>query len=206
LTRADLSGEAIRLGRLLGELLQEGEVFGLLALMLLQESRRAARTSPSGDLILLDDQDRSLWNRRQIEEGKALVARAMASARIGAYTLQAAIAAIHADARDPAVTDWTQIVSLYDVLAQAEPSPVIELNRAVAIAMRDGPAAGLELIDAILLRGELADYHLAHSARADLCRRLHKTSEARDSYRRALELARQEPERRFLERRLSELA
>jgi RNA polymerase sigma-70 factor, ECF subfamily len=206
LTRADLSGEAIRLGRLLGELLQEGEVFGLLALMLLQESRRAARTSPSGDLILLDDQDRSLWNGTQIEEGKSLVARAMASERIGAYTLQAAIAAIHADARDPAATDWSQIVSLYDVLAQAEPSPVIELNRAVAIAMRDGPAAGLVLIDAILLRGELADYHLAHSARADLCRRLQKTSEARDSYRRALELARQEPERRFLERRLAELA
>jgi RNA polymerase sigma-70 factor (ECF subfamily) len=206
LTRADLSGEAIRLGRLLGELLQEGEVFGLLALMLLQESRRAARTSPSGDLILLDDQDRSLWNGTQIEEGKSLVARAMASERIGAYTLQAAIAAIHADARDPAATDWSQIVSLYDVLAQAEPSPVIELNRAVAIAMRDGPAAGLVLIDAILLRGELADYHLAHSARADLCRRLQKTTEARDSYRRALELARQEPERRFLERRLAELA
>ncbi len=206
LTRADLSGEAIRLGRLLGELLPEGEVFGLLALMLLQESRRAARTSPSGDLILLDDQDRSLWNRAQIEEGKALVTRAMASTRVGAYTLQAAIAAIHADARDPAATDWAQIVSLYDVLAQAEPSPVIELNRAVAIAMRDGPAAGLELIDAILLRGELADYHLAHSARADLCRRLQKTSEARKSYRRALELARQEPERRFLERRLGELA
>jgi RNA polymerase sigma-70 factor, ECF subfamily len=181
-------------------------VFGLLALTLLQESRRAARTSPSGDLILLDDQDRSLWNRAQIEEGRALVTRAMASARIGAYTLQAAIAAIHADARDPAATDWTQIVSLYDVLAQAEPSPVIELNRAVAIAMRDGPAAGLELIDAILLRGELAEYHLAHSARADLCRRLQKTSEARESYRRALELARQEPERRFLERRLTELA
>jgi RNA polymerase sigma-70 factor (ECF subfamily) len=206
LTRSDLSGEAIRLGRLLGELLQEGEVFGLLALMLLQESRRAARTSPSGDLILLDDQDRAMWNRAHIEEGKALVTRAMASARIGAYTLQAAIAAIHADARDPAATDWDQIVSLYDVLAQAEPSPVIELNRAVAIAMRDGPAAGLELIDAILLRGDLADYHLAHSARADLCRRLQKTSEARASYRRALELARQEPERRFLERRLTELA
>jgi RNA polymerase sigma-70 factor (ECF subfamily) len=181
-------------------------VFGLLALMLLQESRRAARTSPSGDLILLDDQDRSLWNRAQIDEGRALVTRAMALSRIGAYTLQAAIAAIHADARGPAATDWAQIVAIYDVLAQAEPSPVIELNRAVAIAMRDGPAAGLELIDAILLRGELADYHLAHSARADLCRRLQKTSEARESYRRALELARQEPERRFLERRLAELA
>jgi RNA polymerase sigma-70 factor (ECF subfamily) len=206
LTRADLSGEAIRLGRLLGELLQEGEVFGLLALMLLQESRRAARTSPNGDLILLDDQDRSLWNREQIDEGRALVTRAMASSRIGAYTLQSAIAAIHADARNPAATDWAQIVAIYDVLAQAEPSPVIELNRAVAIAMRDGPAAGLVLIDAILLRGELADYHLAHSARADLCRRLQKTPEARESYQRALELARQEPERRFLERRLAELA
>jgi RNA polymerase sigma-70 factor (ECF subfamily) len=206
LTRADLSGEAIRLGRLLGELLPEGEVFGLLALMLLQESRRAARTSPTGDLILLDDQDRALWNRAQIDEGKALVARAMASPRIGAYTLQAAIAAIHADTSNPAATDWAQIVALYDVLAQAEPSPVIELNRAVAVAMRDGPAAGLELVDALLARGELADYHLAHSARADLCRRLQRTTDARASYRRALELARQEPERRFLERRLAELA
>jgi RNA polymerase sigma-70 factor (ECF subfamily) len=205
LTRADLSGEAIRLGRLLGELLPEGEVFGLLALMLLQESRRAARTSPSGDLILLDDQDRSLWNRAQIEEGKALVARAMAASRIGAYTLQAAIAAIHADASYPDATDWAQIVALYDVLAQAEPSPVIELNRAVAIAMRDGPAAGLELVDELLARGELTEYHLAHSARADLCRRLQKTNDARESYERALELARQEPERRFLERRLAEL-
>ncbi|HJQ80483.1 MAG TPA: RNA polymerase sigma factor [Lacipirellulaceae bacterium] len=205
LTRADLSGEAIRLGRLLGELLPEGEVFGLLALMLLQESRRAARTSPTGDLILLDDQDRALWNRAQIEEGKSLVTRAMASPRIGAYTLQAAIAAIHADASNPAATDWAQIVALYDVLAQAEPSPVIELNRAVAVAMRDGPAAGLELIDALLARGELADYHLAHSARADLCRRLQRTSDARASYQRALELVRQEPERRFLERRLAEL-
>ena len=205
LTRADLSGEAIRLGRLLGELLPEGEVFGLLALMLLQESRRAARTSPTGDLILLDDQDRALWNRAQIEEGKSLVTRAMASPRIGAYTLQAAIAAIHADASNPAATDWAQIVALYDVLAQAEPSPVIELNRAVAVAMRDGPAAGLELIDALLARGELADYHLAHSARADLCRRLQRTSDARASYQRALELVRQEPERRFLERRLAEI-
>jgi RNA polymerase sigma-70 factor (ECF subfamily) len=206
LTRADLSGEAIRLGRLLGELLPEGEVFGLLALMLLQESRRAARTSPTGDLILLDDQDRSLWNRVQIEEGKALVADAMAAARIGAYTLQAAIAAVHADAPTPDATDWAQIVALYDVLAQAEPSPVVELNRAVAIAMRDGPAAGLELVDQLLARGELAEYHLAHSTRADLCRRLQKNSEARESYLRALALARQEPERRFLERRLIELA
>jgi RNA polymerase sigma-70 factor, ECF subfamily len=206
LTRADLSGEAIRLGRLLGELLPEGEVFGLLALMLLQESRRAARTSPTGDLILLDDQDRALWNSAQIEEGKALVAHAMSSPRIGAYTLQAAIAAIHADASNPAATDWAQIVALYDVLAQAEPSPVIELNRAVAVAMRDGPTAGLELVDSLLARGELADYHLAHSARADLCRRLQRTTDARASYQRALELARQEPERRFLERRLAELA
>jgi RNA polymerase sigma-70 factor (ECF subfamily) len=205
LTRADLSGEAIRLGRLLGELLPEGEVFGLLALMLLQESRRAARTSPTGDLILLDDQDRSLWNRAQIDEGKALVARAMAAARIGAYTLQAAIAAVHADAPYPDATDWAQIVALYDVLAQAEPSPVVELNRAVAIAMRDGPAAGLELVDELLARGELAEYHLAHSTRADLCRRLKRTTDARASYERALELARQEPERRFLERRLAEL-
>jgi RNA polymerase sigma-70 factor (ECF subfamily) len=205
LTRADLSGEAIRLGRLLGEMLPEGEVFGLLALMLLQESRRAARTSPSGDLILLDDQDRSLWNREQIDEGKALVAGAMSSPRIGAYTLQAAIAAVHADAPYPASTDWAQIVALYDVLAQAEPSPVVELNRAVAIAMRDGPAAGLELVDQLLARGELAEYHLAHSTRADLCRRLERTTDARASYQRALELARQEPERRFLERRLAEL-
>jgi RNA polymerase sigma-70 factor (ECF subfamily) len=205
LTRADLSGEAIRLGRLLGELLPEGEVIGLLALMLLQESRRAARTSPTGDLILLDDQDRSLWNRTQIEEGKALVARAMDATRIGAYTLQAAIAAVHADAPYPDATDWAQIVALYDVLAQAEPSPVVELNRAVAIAMRDGPAAGLELVDQLLARGELTEYHLAHSTRADLCRRLRRTNDARASYERALELARQEPERRFLERRLAEL-
>jgi RNA polymerase sigma-70 factor, ECF subfamily len=205
LTRADLSGEAIRLGRLLSELLPEAEVVGLLALMLLQESRRAARTSSSGDLVLLDDQDRSLWNRSQIEEGKSLVARALASPGIGAYTLQAAIAAIHADATEASATDWAQIVAIYDVLEQAEPSPVIELNRAVAIAMRDGPAAGLELIDAILARGELADYHLAHSARAELCRRLGRVADARASYQRALDLARQGPERRFLERRLAEL-
>jgi RNA polymerase sigma-70 factor (ECF subfamily) len=185
--------------------LPEGEVFGLLALMLLQESRRAARTSPTGDLILLDDQDRSLWNRAQIEEGKALVARAMDATRIGAYTLQAAIAAVHADAPYPDATDWAQIVALYDLLAQAEPSPVVELNRAVAIAMRDGPAAGLELVDQLLARGELTEYHLAHSTRADLCRRLKRANDARASYERALELARQEPERRFLERRLAEL-
>jgi RNA polymerase sigma-70 factor (ECF subfamily) len=206
LTRADLSGEAIRLGRLLYELLPEAEVAGLLALMLLQESRRAARTSPTGDLILLVDQDRSLWNREQIAEGKSLVERALASQRIGPYTLQAAIAAVHADAPSADATDWNQIVALYDVLMRAERSPVVELNRAVAVAMRDGPSAGLALIEEILERGELSDYHLAHSAKADLCRRLGKADEARASYRRALELARQEPERRFLERRLAELS
>jgi RNA polymerase sigma-70 factor (ECF subfamily) len=205
LTRADLSGEAIRLGRLLNELLPEPEVTGLLALMLLQESRRVARTSPAGDLILLDDQDRSLWNRDQIAEGKALVERALSSRRFGPYTLQAAIAAVHAESPNAAATDWSQIVGLYDVLARSEPSPVVQLNRAVAVAMRDGPEAGLALIDAILARGDLADYHLAHSARADLCRRLGKMAEARASYRQALALTRQEPERRFLERRPAEL-
>jgi RNA polymerase sigma-70 factor, ECF subfamily len=205
LTRADLSGEAIRLGRLLAELLPEPEVMGLLALMLLHESRRLARTSPVGDLILLEDQDRSLWNRDQIAEGKALVEKALSSRRFGPYTLQAAIAAVHADAPSAAVTDWTQIAGLYDALVRAEPSPVIELNRAVAVAMCDGPATGLPLIDAILARGDLADYHLAHAARADLCRRLGRTAEARASYESALTRARQEPERRFLERRLSEL-
>jgi RNA polymerase sigma-70 factor, ECF subfamily len=205
LTRSDLSGEAIRLGRLLIELLPEPEAMGLLALMLLHESRRAARASPAGDLVLLDDQDRSLWNRDQIAEGLALVQRALASRRIGPYTLQAAIAAVHAEAPTAAATDWSQIVGLYDVLARANPSSVIELNRAAAVAMRDGPAAGLTLIDAILARGELDDYHLAHSARADLCRRLGRTAEARVSYERALGLTRQEPERRFLERRLREL-
>jgi RNA polymerase sigma-70 factor (ECF subfamily) len=206
LTRHDLSGEAIRLGRLLIELLPEPEAMGLLALMLLQESRREARASPTGELILLDEQDRSLWNREQIAEGLALVQRALASRRFGSYTLQAAIAAVHAQAPDTAATDWSQIVALYDLLVQAAPSPVVELNRAVAVAMRDGPPAGLVLIDAILERGELADYHLAHSARADLCRRLGKTAEARVSYRRALTLARLEPERRFLERRLTGLS
>ena len=206
LTRPDLSGEAIRLGRLLVELLPEPEAMGLLALMLLQESRRAARTSPAGELVLLDDQDRSLWNREQIAEGSALVERALSSRRFGPYTLQAAIAAVHAEAPHAAATDWAQIVGLYDVLVRAEPSPVVELNRAVAVAMRDGPAAGLALIDAILARGDLADYHLAHSARADLCRRLGRTAEARASYERALGLTRQEPERRFLERRLGELS
>ncbi len=205
LTRADLSAEAIRLGRLLVELLPEPEVLGLLALMLLHESRRPARTSPDGELILLDDQDRALWDRGQIAEGAALVQRALASRRIGPYTLQAAIAAVHAEAPVAAATDWAQIVGLYDVLVRAEPSPVVELNRAVAVAMRDGPAAGLALIDAILGRGDLADYALAHSARADLCRRLGKTGDARASYERALALTRQEPQRRFLERRLAEL-
>jgi RNA polymerase sigma-70 factor (ECF subfamily) len=205
LTRADLSGEAIRLGRLLVELLPEPEAMGLLALMVLHESRRPARASSSGELILLDDQDRSLWNREQILEGTALVERALASRRIGPYTLQAAIAAVHAEAPAAAATDWAQIVGLYDVLARAEPSPVVELNRAAAVAMRDGPAAGLALIDAILARGDLADYPLAHSARAELCRRLGKAGDARASYERALGLTRQEPQRRFLERRLAEL-
>ncbi len=205
LTRHDLSGEAIRLGRLLIELLPEPEVMGLLALMLLHESRRAARTSPAGELVLLDDQDRSLWNREQIAEGSALVERALSSSRFGPYTLQAAIAAVHAEAPNAAATDWAQIVGLYDVLARADPSPVVELNRAVAVAMRDGPLAGLALIDAILAGGDLGNYHLAHAARADLCRRLGRTAEARASYERALGLTRQEPERRFLERRLSEL-
>jgi RNA polymerase sigma-70 factor (ECF subfamily) len=205
LTRADLSGEAIRLGRLLLELLPEPEVMGLLALMLLQESRRAARTSPTGELILLENQDRSLWNREQIAEGVALVERALLSRRFGPYTLQAAIAAVHSEASNAALTDWPQIVALYGVLARAEPSPVVELNRAVAVAMRDGPGAGLTLIDAIFARGELTDYHLAHSARADLCRRLDKRAEARSSYERALALTQLEPERRFLEKRLREL-
>jgi RNA polymerase sigma-70 factor, ECF subfamily len=205
LTRHDLSGEAIRLGRLLLEWLPEPEVVGLLALMLLHESRRAARTSPDGELVLLDAQDRSLWNREQIAQGAALVQRALSSRRIGPYTLQAAIAAVHAQAPTAAATDWAQIVGLYDVLARAEPSPVVELNRAAAVAMRDGPLAGLALIDAILARGDLSDYHLAHSARAELYRRLGRTAEARASYERALGLTRQEPERRFLERRLGEL-
>jgi RNA polymerase sigma-70 factor, ECF subfamily len=208
LTRADLSAEAIRLGRLLGELLPqpESEVVGLLALMLLQESRRTARTSPAGELVLLEDQDRSLWNREQIAEGLSLVGRAIESRQFGPYTLQAAIAAVHAEAATAPATDWGQIVALYGVLAQIEPSPVIELNQAVAVAMRDGSAAGLELIDAILARGDLGDYHLAHSARAELCRRLGRTAEAKASYRRAIELAQQETERRFLEGRLHGLS
>jgi RNA polymerase sigma-70 factor, ECF subfamily len=205
LTRSDLSDEAIRLGRLLAELLPEPEVMGLLALMLLQESRRNARTSRTGDLILLEDQDRSLWNPDQIAEGSVLVARALSSRRFGRYTLQAAIASVHADASDVAATNWTQVAGLYDLLLRVEPSPVVDLNRAVAVAMRDGPEAGLGLIDAILARGDLADYHLAHAARADLFRRLGRAEEARASYATALTLARQEPERRFLERRLAEL-
>jgi RNA polymerase sigma-70 factor, ECF subfamily len=205
LTRTDLSSEAIRLGRLLVELLPEPEVLGLLALMLLHESRRAARTSPEGELVLLEDQDRSVWNREQIAEGVALVERSLSSGQFSPYTLQAAIAAVHAEAPNIAATDWAQIVGLYDMLAQVVPSPVVELNHAVAIAMRDGPLAGLVLIDAILARGDLADYHLAHAARADMCRRLGRTAEARTSYQRALGLTQQEPERRFLERRLGEL-
>jgi RNA polymerase sigma-70 factor, ECF subfamily len=206
LTRVDLSAEAIRTGRLLVLLLPEPEAIGLLALMLLQESRRIARTSPAGELILLSDQDRSLWNREQIAEGSALVERAIASRRFGPYTLQAAIAAVHAEAASPDATDWNEIVGLYDLLLEMDGSPVIELNRAVAVAMRDGPPAGLALVDAILARGDLLDYHLAHAARADLCRRLGRSADARASYQRAIALAKQEPERRFLERRVAELS
>ena len=205
LTRVDLSREAIRLGRLLMELLAEPEVIGLLALMLLQESRRAARASPSGEIVLLADQDRSLWNRDQIAEGAALVERALVSRRFGPYSLQAAIAAVHAEAQSPEATDWREIVGLYDILLRVDPSPIVELNRAVAVAMRDGPADGLALVDAILARGDLQDYRLAHATRADLCRRLGETGQARASYERALALTQQEPERRFLERRLHEL-
>lgn len=205
LTRPDLSAEAIRLGRLLVELLPEPEAIGLLALMLLHESRRAARSSEGGEMVLLESQDRTRWNPAIIAEGSALVTRALSSRRFGPYTLQAAIAAVHAEAADAAATDWAQIAGLYDVLLRAEPSPVVALNRAVAIAMRDGPAAGLALIDALLARGELAHYHLAHAARADLCRRLGRVAEARASYERALALARQTPERQFLERRLAAL-
>jgi RNA polymerase sigma-70 factor (ECF subfamily) len=205
LVRHDLSAEAIRLGRLLAGLLPEAEVKGLLALMLLHESRRAARTSPDGDVVLLHEQDRSRWNGGQIAEGSALLEEALSSRAFGPYTLQAAIAAAHAGAPSAAATDWNRIVGLYDVLLRADPSPVVELNRAAAVAMRDGPEAGLALMDAILARGDLTDYHLAHSARADLCRRLGREDEARASYRRALDLTRQEPERRFIERRLREL-
>lgn len=200
--RSELTGEAIRLGRLLSELLPEPEVKGLLALMLLQESRRASRTSSAGDLILLEQQNRALWNKEQIAEGVTLVERALASRHFGPYTLQAAIAAVHAEAESPAVTDWHQILMLYDRLISIQRSPVIELNRAVAIAMRHGPEFGLRLIDALLARGELETYHFAHAARADLCRRLGRTAEARSSYERALALVQQEPERRFLQERL----
>ncbi len=205
LTRADLCLEAIRLGRLLVELLPEPEAAGLLALMLLQESRRPARASASGDVIVLDEQDRALWNREHIAEGIARVEQALGSSRIGPYTLQAAIAAVHAEAPSVAQTGWNEIVGLYDVLLEIAPSPVVELNRAVAVGMRDGPAAGLGLIDAILARGDLAGYHLAHAARADLCRRLGRGREARISYEKALALSQQEPERRFLRRRLAEI-
>lgn len=205
LTRTDLSAEAIRLGRVLRELLPEPEVTGLLALMLLQDSRRAARASPEGDLVLLEDQDRSLWDRDRVSEGKRLVEVALSSRRFGAYTIQAAIAAVHAGSPSSTETDWSEIVALYDVLLRASPSPVVELNRAVAVAMRDGPEAGLRLVDSILSRGELAEYHLAHAARADLCRRLGRRQDARTAYEDALRLARQEPERRFLRRRLHEL-
>jgi RNA polymerase sigma-70 factor (ECF subfamily) len=206
LTRRDLSGEAIRLARLLTERLDEPEITGLLALMLLHESRRAARASATGDLILLENQDRSLWDREMIAEGAALVERTLALRHVGPYTIQAAIAAVHVTASEAAGTNWAEIVGLYDVLARIEPSPVVELNRAVAVAMRDGPAAGLALVEAILARGDLADYRLAHAARADLCRRLGRTAEARSSYERALALTQLGPERRFLERRLAELA
>ena len=207
LTRHDLSGEAIRLARLLLELLpqREPEADGLLALMLLHEARRAARTSAAGELVRLDEQDRGLWDRELIAEGAALVRRALSSRRVGAYTLQAAIAAVHAEAATPQATDWSRIVAFYDLLARVDPSPVVELNRAAAVSMRDGAAAGLELIDAILARGELAHYHLAHSARAELLRRLGRGAEAKGAYARALGLARQQPERRFLEQRLAEL-
>jgi RNA polymerase sigma-70 factor (ECF subfamily) len=206
LTRHDLSAEAIRVGRLLVELLPEAEALGLLALMLLHDARRAARTTLAGELVLLDQQDRSVWDRSQIAEGCALVEQAMRLRRIGPYTLQAAIAAVHAEAASAAATDWAQIVGLYNVLLRADPSAVVELNLAAAVAMRDGPEAGLALIGAILARGELHNYPSAHTARADLCRRLGRRAEAAASYRQALELTRQEPQRRFIERRLGELA
>ena len=204
-TRAELTGEAIRLGRLLAGLQPEPEVNGLLALMLLQESRRAARTSPAGELILLENQDRALWNREQIAEGVALLEKALKSRRFGPYTLQAAIAAVHAEAESVATTDWRQIVAIYDQLVRIQPSPVVRLNRAVAVAMRDGPEAGLAQIDAVLEHGELANYSLAHSARADMCRRLGRTDEARAAYEKALALTQQEPERQFLQERIRQL-
>jgi len=205
LTRTDLSEEAIRLGRLVVELLPDAEAIGLLALMLMQESRRTARTSLTGDLILLEDQDRSLWNQAYIAEGRLLVRQALSSQQFGSYSIQAAIAAVHSEAKNAEATDWSQIVALYDLLMRIEPSPVVDLNRAVAVAMRDSFLAGLQRIDAILLNGDLADYHLAHAAKADLCRRLGRTTEARESYQRALALVKQEPERRFLKKRLQEL-
>jgi RNA polymerase sigma-70 factor (ECF subfamily) len=205
LTRADLSGEAIRLGRLLASLLPEPEVLGLLALMLLQESRRSARSTPEGDLILLENQDRTLWDRGLITEGSSLVERALRSRRFGPYTIQAAIAAVHSEAPTAAATDWAQIVGLYDVLMRMSPSPVVALNRAVALAMRDGPSVGLSVIDQLLADGELANYHLAHAARADLCRRLGRNAEAMAAYEQALALVSQAAERRFLEGRLASL-
>ena len=205
IVRAELTREAIRLGRLICDLLPEPEALGLLALMLLQESRRAARTSPAGDLILLEQQDRALWDRAQMTEGIALVEKSLKTHRFGSYTLQAAIAAVHAEASSAATTDWRQIVMLYNRLARIQPSPVVELNRAVAIAMCEGPEAGLRLIEGLMARDEMATYHLAHSARADLCRRLGRTTEARSSYQKALTLTQQEPERRFLEERLRHL-
>ena len=204
-TRHDLSTEAIRLGRVLAELLPEPEVQGLLALLLLHDSRRAARVSAEGDVVLLEDQERGLWNREQIVEGTRLVEQALSSGNVGPYAIQAAIAAVHAEAATAAATDWGEIVGLYDLLVAMSPSPVVELNRAVAVAMRDGPAAGLAIIDALLARGELKDYRLAHAARAELCRRLGRTADARASFERALKLAKQEPERRLIERRLAEL-
>jgi len=206
LMRLDLASEAIRLGRLLVDMLPETEAIGLLALMLLHDSRRAARASPAGELVVLEEQDRSLWNRSQIDEGSALVGRALGARRFGPYTLQAAIGAVHCRAARAADTDWKEIVYLYDLLLRIEPTPVVELNRAVAVAMRDGPAAGLTLVDALLARGELADYRLVHAARADLCRRLGRAAEAREAYARALALTQSEPERQFLERRLAQLA
>ena len=205
LTRPDLSAEAIRLNRLLLELLPEPEVMGLLALMLLHESRRTARLSPAGDIILLEDQDRSQWNNELINEGRKLLEQALATRRFGVFTVQAAIAAVHADAASADKTDWRQIVALYELLLQVQPSPVIELNRAIAVAMRDGAETGLALIEELFSRGELLNYHFAHAARADLCRRLKKNEQARESYLRALEIAQQEPERRFLQQRLREL-
>jgi RNA polymerase sigma-70 factor, ECF subfamily len=205
LTRSDLADEAIRLGRLVVELLPDAEAFGLLALMLLQESRRTARTSSTGDIILLEDQDRLRWNQAQIAEGRSLIQRSLSSPQVGSYTLQAAIAAVHSEASSTGETDWAQVVALYDLLMQAERSPIVELNRAVAVAMRDGFLDGLQQIDDILARGDLTDYHLAHAARADFCRRLGRVDDARAAYQRALALVKQEPERRFLQKRLLEL-